>query len=76
MEKRYYLSIETDTESFSINEFDNKAEAMKQARYFRTGGLCIKGVYKANENPNVRLYDAKKQQDIYTQPLFKYALKK
>lgn len=74
--KRYSLSIETNENSISIAKFSTKKEALKQAAYFRTGGLGWRGQLKAIENPTVVVYDTKKEVDIYSQPLFKYALKR
>lgn len=73
---RYFLSIETTDNSITINSFSTKKEALKQAAYFRTGGLSWRNELRANENPHVSLYDEKKQEVVYQKPLFKYALKK
>lgn len=73
---RYNLSIETNENSISIASFADKKEALKQARYFRTGGLTWRGQLAEYENPNVVLRDSEKEEDVYCKPLFKYALKK
>lgn len=73
---RYNLSIETNENSISIGKFSTKKEALKQGAYFRTGGLGWRGELKAIENPTVVIYDTKKEVDIYSQPMFKNALKK
>jgi hypothetical protein len=74
--KRYSLSIETNENSIDINSFDTKKEALKQASYFRTGGLSWRNELTAAENPHVSLFDTKKEVTVYQKPLFKYALKK
>lgn len=74
--KRYQLSIETTDNSISINSFETKKEALKQAAYFRTGGLSWRNELRANENPHVSLFDTKTEATVYQKPLFKYALKK
>lgn len=73
---RYTLSIETNDHSITIGSFATKKEGLKQAAYFRTGGLGWDKQLTATENPNSVLYDSVKQEQIYCQPLFKYALKK
>lgn len=72
---RYLVSIETNENSISIGKYSIKKEALKQAAYYRTGGLGWRGQLSAYENPNSVVYDTKKEEQIYCQPLYKYALK-
>lgn len=74
--KRYNVSIETNEHSIHINYFSNLKKAKKDAHYTRTVRLTHRNEFKAIENPNVCIYDTKKQDAIYTMPLYKYALKK
>lgn len=74
--RRYLLSIETNETSILIGRYSTKKQALKQARYFRTGGLTWRGQLAAYENPNVLLRDTERDIDVYCKPLFKYALKR
>lgn len=73
---RYSITIETDNLSVHFGKFSTKAEALKRAAYYRTGGLDWRGEFSALENPTIQVYDTKKQEVVYCQPMFKYALKK
>ena len=53
-----------------------KKEAIKHGQYLRTGGLAYRGELKKSENPMAVVYDSKKNEQIYCQPLYTYALKK
>lgn len=73
---RYTLSIQTNTDGISINEFSSKKEALKEASYFRTGGVTWAGTFSAADNAHVHVYDTQKEEAVYEKPLFKTALKK
>ena len=72
----YHVSIQTNTDSITIGNFGNKKEAIKQAAYYRTGGLAWRNEFKNSDNAQVEVYDESKQDSVYCKPIFKNCLKK
>jgi hypothetical protein len=72
----YHVSIQTNTDSITIGNYNNKKEAMKQAAYYRTGGLAWRNEFSQHDNAHIEVYNESKQDSIYCKPIFKNCLKK
>jgi hypothetical protein len=71
IQRRYIVSIESNTDSTTLTWFDTKKEAVQWASYYRSRPPVD---YPAIDDPKIRVYDNKKAQEIYCKGVFKYAL--
>jgi hypothetical protein len=75
MRNRYSINIQTNYDGIALLSCNTKKQALKEASYYRTGGLSYRNTFSENDSPKVEVFDAKTEKQIYCQPLFKNALK-